>query len=140
MADLKSAYKQLPSHPAHAAFSVVALADPSGVPCFFKGISLMFGTTAAVYAFLRFSRALAFLGTKLLGLTIVEFFDDFSQVECARLADSSQASFEELLGLLGWVIADSEEKRKAFTKLWSHISNTAERLGEWTPWGGDRCQ
>lgn len=113
VADLKSAYKQLPVHPAHAAFSIVALSN-GGAVSFFRGISLMFGTTAAVYAFLRFSRAIAFLGTRLLQLSIVEFFDDFSQVESEQLADSAQSSLESLLGLLGWAIADSEAKRKPF--------------------------
>jgi len=114
VADLKSAYKQLPIHPAHSALSVVSITNEHGGTSFFRGISLMFGTTAAVYAFLRFSRALAFLGAKLLGLSMVEFFDDFSQVECHRLAESAQKSMEALLGLLGWVVADSEAKRKPF--------------------------
>ena len=113
VADLKAAYKQLPVHPAHAAFSIVALGN-GGAVSLFRVISLMFGTTAAVYALLRFSRAILFLGTKLLNLSIVEFFDDFSQVESDRLAESAQCTFESLLGLLGWMIADSDAKRKPF--------------------------
>ena len=118
VADLKSAYKQLPSSPAHSLVSVISLSDPSGVPSFFRAISLMFGATAAVYAFLRFSRALAYLGAKLLKVSLVEFFDDFSQIECVRLSKSAHTSFEALLNLLGWKIADSDAKRLPFAKQW----------------------
>jgi len=102
VADLKSAYKQLPAHPAHAAVSVIAVKDDEGDMKFFRALSLMFGTTAAVYAFLRFSRALAFLAIHFLQLTVVEFFDDFSQVECLRISESAQDSIEGLFNLLGW--------------------------------------
>ena len=102
VADLKSAYKQLPAHPAHAAVSVIAVKDDEGDMKFFRALSLMFGTTAAVYAFLRFSRALAFLAIHFLQLTVVEFFDDFSQVECHRVSESAQDSIEGLFSLLGW--------------------------------------
>ena len=55
VADLKSAYKQLAIHPAHAPLSVVAILDPSSQATrFFRAYSLMFGETAAVYGFLRF--------------------------------------------------------------------------------------
>ena len=118
VADLKSAYKQLAVSPAHSIVSVISLADPDGRPAFFRAISLMFGASAAVYAFLRFSRALAYLGSKLLKLTLVEFFDDFSQVECVKLEKSAQTSFEALLKLLGWRIADTDAKRLPFAKQW----------------------
>ena len=78
---------------------------------------MMFGQTAAVYAFLRISRAIAAIGTKLLSLFLVEYFDDFTQVEAEVLGDSAQAAFEGLLELLGWKVADSESKRKPFEKL-----------------------
>ena len=44
----------------------------------YECLSLMFGETAAVYAFLRISRALSALATQLLGLLNVEFFGDFT--------------------------------------------------------------
>ena len=54
VADLKSAYKQLPRHPADSALSVVAVQKPgNGWVSYFRAQSLMFGETAAVYGFLR---------------------------------------------------------------------------------------
>ena len=78
VADLKGAYKQLPRHAAHRCFSVIVLQRQSGEVQFFEALSLMFGQTAAVYAFLRFSRALSALATELLSVVCVEFFDDFT--------------------------------------------------------------
>ena len=70
-----------------------------------------------MYAFLRISRALAALGSHLLSLFLVEYFDDFTQVEAAVLGDSSQLALEELLDSLGWKVADTESKRKPACKL-----------------------
>ena len=117
VADLKSAYKQLAIHPAHASLSIIAVQKPSGERVdFFKAKSLMFGQTAAVYSFLRFSRAISALAGSLLSLVTVEFFDDFTQVEPAATSESAQFSMESLLRLLGWKIADTEAKRKPFSK------------------------
>ena len=52
---------------------------------FFKALSLMFGTIAALYAF---------LATTLSRVSVVEFFDDISQVESRRLAESAQEAIE----------------------------------------------
>ena len=40
VADLKSAYKQLARHPAHASFSIIALRAPDGKAAFFRAVSL----------------------------------------------------------------------------------------------------
>eukprot|EP00973_Karenia_brevis_P078412 10887170-Karenia_brevis.AAC.1 len=70
--DLKSAYKQLPVHPSCRDCSVISVINPdTGNVNFFVARSLMFGQTAAVYAFLRISRALAAICTKLFCLTVV---------------------------------------------------------------------
>ena len=114
VADLKSAYKQLAVHPAHASLSIVAVRKPDGGVALFRALSLMFGEAAAVYAFLRISRALSALGTVLFDLILVEFFDDFTQIETERLGGSAQVAMEGMLTLLGWKIADSEAKRKPF--------------------------
>eukprot|EP00973_Karenia_brevis_P010996 1488992-Karenia_brevis.AAC.1 len=76
----------------------------------------MFGQTAAVYSFLRFSRALSAIFKKIFLLTVVEFFDDFTQIEPAVLASSAQETIEGILGLLGWKVALGEKKRKPFSK------------------------
>lgn len=62
VADLKQAYKQLPASPAHAALNVIAVKNPNGGKSLFRARTLMFGQAAAVYGFLRFSRAIAALG------------------------------------------------------------------------------
>ena len=115
VADLKGAYKQLPRHSAHRCFSIVCLRRKNGDVQFFEALSLMFGQTAAVYAFLRFSRAISALANELLCLTCVEFFDDFTQIEPAATADSAHSSFETLLSLLGWQISHGD-KRLPFSK------------------------
>ena len=96
VADLRQAYKQLPSAPAHKALGIVAVKCPSGEKKLFKSRSLMFGQAAAVYGFLRFSRAIAALATSLLSLIIIEFFDDFTQIEPASTAASAQEAMNSL--------------------------------------------
>ena len=115
VADLKSAYKQLPAHPAHACFGIIGVKDPnSNEVKLFESLSLMFGQTAAVYAFLRFSRALAAIGTVLFGLVTTEFFDDFIQIEPILTNKTAHDTIEKLFKLLGWKIADDPSKRKPF--------------------------
>ena len=50
----------------------------------------------------------------LFDLVVVEFFDDFSQIEAKRLGESAQSTLEGLIELLGWKLARTEEKRKPF--------------------------
>jgi len=115
--DLKSAYRQLPCHPAHRCFGLIGVKDPtSGQVRLFETLSLMFGETAAVYAFLRFSRALAAICSRVLHLVVVEFFDDFIQLEAQASAPSAQDSIEQLFDLLGWDIAMKEAKRLPFNR------------------------
>ena len=115
VADLKGAYKQLACHPAHRCFSIIALPKRSGAVEYFEALSLMFGQTAAVYGFLRFSRALSALSSELLLSACVEFFDDFSQIEPVQTSESAHSSFEDLLQLLGWEISFGD-KRLPFAK------------------------
>jgi len=116
LTDLKSAYKQLASHPANAFVSLVAVRTSQNEVKLFRAFALMFGATAAVYAFLRFSRAIARLALKLLSILVVEFFDDFSQLEVEATAESGRETFLELLSLLGWRVADSAAKSKPFAE------------------------
>ena len=59
VADLKKAYKQLASSPLDRCFSLIAVKEPGGDMKLFQALALMFGATAAVHSFLRFSRALS---------------------------------------------------------------------------------
>ena len=103
--DLKGAYKQLPRHSAHRCFSVIALREKDGKTSFFETLSLMFGQTAAVYGFLRFSRALAAIATSIFLIPCVEFFDDFTEIEPSMSAQGAHETFEAFLGLLGWKVS-----------------------------------
>ena len=76
----------------------------------------MFGQTAAVYSFLRFSRAISAIAGSLFSLATVEFFDDFTQLEPVATSQSAQFAMESMLKLLGWRIAMTEAKRKPFDK------------------------
>ena len=116
VADLKSAYKQMPSSPRSASVSVIAVRLAKDNDAYFRALSLMFGTTAAVYGFLRISRAISALSCSLLVLDTIEFFDDFSMIQPARLPGSAESSFLTLLKLLGWQVADSAAKAKPFGK------------------------
>ena len=74
---------------------MVAVFDPKDKQMkLFRALSLMFGETAAVYSFLRVSRALAAIAVGLFNLVVVEFFDDFSQVECRAMETSAWETIE----------------------------------------------
>ena len=76
----------------------------------------MFGETAAVYSFVRLSRAIAHIAAKLLHLVVVEFFDDFTQIAQDELAEDSQMCLEWLIGILGWQLATEDKKRLPFAR------------------------
>ena len=115
VADLKGAYKQLPCHAAHRCFSVIGLRREDGSTDFFEALSLMFGQTAAVYGFLRFSPALSAIASEIFCLASIEFFDDFTQVEPQLTCDSAMETMESFLDLLGWRISLGD-KRLPFGK------------------------
>ena len=122
VADLKNAYKQVAVAPEHKAFNIIAVYDPTDKQTkLFRALALMFGQTSAVYAFLRISRAIAALGARLLSLLLVEYFDDFTQVEPEKTGDSAQAALERLLDLIGWKVADTEAKRKPFAQKFTSL-------------------
>ncbi len=94
VADLANAYKQLPVHPADASVSVIAVQEPkSNKVHLYRALALMFGETGAVYAFL-ISQALAAVASKLFKLIVVEFFDDFSQLEPLQSQGSALITME----------------------------------------------
>ena len=66
---------------------------------------------------MRFSRALAAIAVEVFLLAVVEYFDDFTQVESVGLEDSAHKTLERLFGLLGWRVAEQEEKRLGFSPI-----------------------
>ncbi len=82
-------------HPSCQSFSVIGAQDPSsGIVKLFEAWALMFGETAAVYGFLRISRALSTIASRIFDLMIVEFFDDFTQIENSALTESALETME----------------------------------------------
>ncbi len=68
----------------------MAVKDTSaGIVKLFEAWAVMFGETAAVYGLLRISRALSTIASRIFDLMIVEFFDDFAQVENSALTESA---------------------------------------------------
>ena len=90
VADLRRAYKQVPLSPCHAFASVISVLCPSSrVPALFVSTSLSFGQTAAVYAFLRISRALAALAARLFFVGSIAYSGDFTKIEPVATAESA---------------------------------------------------
>ena len=100
--DLSKAYKQVGVLPEHRHLSVIFYTDLEGRPKFFVANSLMFGATAAVYAFNRISRSLWYLFNRMLLIPCGVFYDDFPLFSPQELAADADESASALLDLLGW--------------------------------------
>ena len=123
--DMSSAYRQLIISVASEWFSVVATYNPNtGATELDLQNSLPFGATAAVYGFNRFSRAIWFVGVKLLSLIWFNFYDDFPHVDWAVMGTSSLDTSERFFELLGWDVSKKPTKRKPFCFLWDALGVT----------------
>ncbi|CAJ1350568.1 unnamed protein product, partial [Effrenium voratum] len=112
--DLSKAYKQLPIYPPHRDLAVIFYKSPEGHAVFHVANSLIFGSSAAVFAFNRISRSLRFLLCKELMIPSSVFYDDFpllSPAESSREADESASA---LFDLLGWRHAKTGPKAPSF--------------------------
>lgn len=115
--DLKSAYKQLARHPSDSWASILAVwNDASQEVEFYESIALPFGSVCAVMAFNRMARSLRIILAELFAIINTNFFDDFCQLECAGLCESSWETAEMVMRLLGWKISLSPDKRGPFAK------------------------
>ena len=112
--DLSKAYKQVGVLPEHRHLSVIFFHDRSGNPKFYVANSLMFGATAAVFAFNRISRSLWFLFNKMLLIPCGVFYDDFPLFSPEELASDADQSASALLDLLGWRHARTGPKGRPF--------------------------
>ena len=109
--DLKAAYKNLACSPNSRWCSIILSWNPeSSSPSYFISDALMFGSAAAVYAFNRCARAIWHLSVVWLRNFATQFYDDFPCVEFSQLVSSARNSFEGLLKLLGWGLAEGELK------------------------------
>eukprot|EP00971_Amphidinium_carterae_P307191 6105257-Amphidinium_carterae.1 len=119
--DLEAAYKQCPVNPEHLPFVVIALDEPTstgsstaGMMRLFLSDALPFGSTASVLQFNRLSAALKSILTKLLGLTVSFFYDDYVQVEPAVSSSSAHFLIESACDILGIQFSRKHAKRHAF--------------------------
>ncbi|CAE6961575.1 unnamed protein product [Symbiodinium sp. CCMP2592] len=112
--DLSKAYKQLAIHPSHRPLSVIAVRQSDGKDALYISNSLMFGSTAAVYAFNRVSRALWFLLNKLLCIPAAVFFDDYPLMSPAGSAENADSTASAFLDALGWRHAKTGAKGRPF--------------------------
>ena len=99
--DRESAYKQLPLGPRYANMAVVSLRIPSsGKWMAVIPRVLLFGAVSAVVRYKCFSRALAVLLNKYLGVPLVNYYDDFGAFSPATLATKALAIFSETSSIL----------------------------------------
>eukprot|EP00438_Fugacium_kawagutii_P036299 Skav217420 [mRNA] locus=scaffold2674:532342:553051:- [translate_table: standard] len=113
--DLKSAYRQVPTHPDHLKYAYFAVYNCElGRPQIYQLLTLPFGATHSVYCFLRLSRMLFSVATKGLYLLTTNFYDDFILASPPTLSVSAKNSMELLFLLTGWTYARDGKKATTF--------------------------
>ncbi|CAE7839764.1 unnamed protein product, partial [Symbiodinium necroappetens] len=114
--DLSKAYKELAVYPQHRPLAVIAVRGADGRDALYLSNSLMFGSTAAVYAFNRISRCIWFLINRLLWIPAGVFHDDFPLLSPAESSDNADAVVSAFLDELGWLHAKTGAKGKPFAE------------------------
>ena len=112
--DLSKAYKQLSIKPSHRDLAVVFFRDQQGNARYYIPNALMFGSTAAVYAFNRVSRSIWFLINVLLKVPSAVYFDDYPMFAPKKAAPETDALVSDFLDLLGWRHDRTGPKGKPF--------------------------
>ncbi|CAE6970568.1 unnamed protein product [Symbiodinium sp. CCMP2592] len=145
--DLTAAYRQMPVHPDTAWAAYVCFVHPdTNERVYFRMKAMPFGSAMAVYAFLRISHSLWFLGAKALLLPWSSFFDDFVTFATTGCSASAEAAVTSMFKLLGWAFAESGEKANDFSECFQALGimvdlracldgtisfkNTAKRVSE----------
>ena len=106
-ADLKSAYRQLAVSDTSLKSSYLSVFDPvAKKPEAFRQLAVPFGSTKAVYFFLRVARALWTILVKGALIATTNYFDDF--VLLALSGDCSSCSHEKVMKLLGWKLLEDK--------------------------------
>ena len=115
-ADHEAAYKQLPLDHYQAKLAVIALRSPvDGKWYGFISRTLMFGAIAAVLHYNVFSRLLSELVSKLLGIPLLCFFDDFGSIIPASISKQALHTLTAFCTKLG--IKLKEEKSEVGQKV-----------------------
>ena len=108
-ADLKSAYRQLALSDDSLVYSYLAVYDPKENRAkLFRQLAVPFGSTKAVYSFLRVARALWTVVTKGIKVPATNYFDDFVLLCLKNDRTSAGKAFDRLMGLLGWRLAEDK--------------------------------
>ena len=101
-ADHEAAYKQLPLDYCHSKLSVIALRPPHDHRWYgFISRTMMFGAIAAVLHYNVFSRILSEVVSKLFGIPLLCFFDDFGSIIPAEIAKQALNVFTSFCSKLG---------------------------------------
>ena len=117
--DLSKAYKQMPMTKNHRALVVVYHKGEAGEDQFYLANSILFGLTASVYSFVRTSRSLHKLLTKIFKLPSSVYFDDFPMFATADCAAETDSLISEFLDILGWNHAKTGSKAQPFSEVFS---------------------
>ena len=108
-ADLKSAYRQLAIADTSLKFSFIAVYDPTeDKPKVFRQLAVPFGSTKAVYFFLRVARALWTMLVRGALVPTTNYFDDFVLLALKGDRSSCSYAFEEVMKLLGWKLSEDK--------------------------------
>eukprot|EP00435_Cladocopium_sp_Y103_P068987 s708_g32.t1 len=128
--DLQSAYKPAGPYMDDLWNRIIMVYDPN-TDCarYFVSSALMFGSTAAVYAFNRISRSLWHIMSQLLSLWMAVYHDDFPMVEPEETAESAEQCMAEILDILGWKFARSGHKAPPFAPAFDVLGVTVDLSG-----------
>ena len=107
-ADESDAYKKLPLKAPDAFLAVITLQGPDGKWYVFTPRSQLFGSTAAVVHYNTFPRLLAPLFTRLFGIPLIGFFDDYGFLIFKSVMEESLSTFRQFCSILG---IDLSEKK-----------------------------
>ena len=106
-ADSKAAYKNLPLSPEQSRFCIAALRSPVDSKWYgFAPRALLFGATAAVHHYNCFPRTVAVIINRLVGLPIVNYFDDIGSMVPAPLSGDGLRLLIDVCALFGVILGD----------------------------------
>ena len=108
-ADLKSAYRQLAISDESLKYSYLSVFDPVDKNSkAFRQLAVPFGSTKAVYFFLRVARALWTILVKGALIPTTNYFDDFVLLALSGDRSSCSHVFDEVMKLLGWKLSEDK--------------------------------
>ena len=128
--DLSAAYRQIPVRAEHLKFAYVSVYCPStGKPVIYRLLSMPFGATHSVFAFLRLSKQIYSLAVRGLGIPLTNFYDDFILCSTPPLAANTASCMELLLDLTGWIYAKTGSKATEFGPLCQALGVQIDLIG-----------